>query len=145
MVCPYCSQSTQVTNSRRRKPGFSIWRRRYCQRCQQAFTTLEQPVVETIIVLKTADGQLEPLKQQNLYVTIFLALGGLKTAADEAYYLTETCLNKALSLGSADITEKELQYIIFETLKAYQPTAAQRYLLEELNLTEAEFLKNSKE
>ena len=141
MVCPYCSHSTRVTNSRRRKPGFSTWRRRYCPKCQQAFSTIEQPVIETIIVLEAAGGQLRPLKQQNLYITIFKALGGLEGALDEAHYLTETCLNKALGLGLASLPEKKLRLIIFETLKAYRKTAAQRYLLEEFNLTESEFLK----
>lgn len=139
MVCPYCTSPTHVTNSRRRRLGYSIWRRRECLTCQQVFSTLEYPIVEKIIVLKTLEGRLKPLKQINVYTTVFQALGGLKAASETAQHLTETCLNKILQQGEPVVSEKHLQKIIFATLKAYQHTAAQRYLLEELNTTEEEF------
>ena len=143
MVCPYCLQTTKVTNSRRRKPGFSTWRRRYCQQCRLAFSTLEQPLIDSLIVVKGADGTLKPLRYSDTYVRVFKALGGLETASEAAVHLTKTCLDKALALKQPVIAASLLERICFETLKAYQATAGQRYLLEVLNQTEAEFLQSN--
>ena len=129
MVCPFCSQTTRVTNSRPRQNSLSVWRRRFCQKCQQAFSTTETINTESLIALKDEYGILKSLNYEDIYISVFQALGGLKEASETAKHLTLSCLNKVFKQQKPLLSEKELQTIIFETLTAFQKEAGQRYQL----------------
>ena len=136
MVCPYCHKDTKVSNSRPHKAGFSVWRRRRCQDCQIAFTTLEQILIESTISSKDFEGSLKPLRRQDIYINVFNALGSLKSVSEEAEQLTLTCINKLLNEKTAVLDQNLIERHIFETLSAYQNLAGQRYLLNELKRTQ---------
>ena len=136
MVCLYCYQKTRVANSRVAAAGYSIWRRRYCSNCQTAFTTSEQIVLESVIAFKTADGILKALRREDIYISVFNALGGLKSLSEAAEHLTRTCINKLLQQGQSVLDQQQVEKIVFETLNAYQTVAGQRYLLNEIGRTQ---------
>ena len=131
MVCPYCQTNTKVKNSRPRQSSFSIWRRRFCPKCEIAFTTRETIITEFIINIKDAQGHLKPLNYTELYISVYKALEGLNKQAEIAQYLTETCLNKCLKSAQAVIDYNFYHKQIFETLNAYNKSVGQRYLLNE--------------
>ena len=136
MVCPYCHQVTKVGNSRRRRAGFSVWRRRCCHTCKISFTTTENILIESVIVFKDAQGALKPIRRSDIHISIFNALGGLKSASKDAEALTLTCLDKLLNEKQAVLPITTLEKHIFETLQAVDPLAGQRYLLNELQRTQ---------
>ncbi len=132
MVCPYCHQNTQVRNSRPQRAGFSVWRRRHCEKCRITFTTSEQMTLESVIALNTADGSLNPLRYADIYVSCFKALNGLKDASEIAERLTQTILEKLFKERQAIVEQALLEKYIFETLSAYHALAGQTYLINEL-------------
>lgn len=132
MVCPICGENAEVSNSRKRRSGFSVWRRRRCQGCSNVFTTVEQIATESVAAFKAAEGGLKPLRRSEVYVSVFKALGGLETAASTAEQLTLTCLDKILGERTAVLEQRTIEKHIFETLSAYRSLAGQRYLLNEL-------------
>ena len=55
MRCPSCgtkNTATPVIDSRKKKDGEIIWRRRECGNCKQRFTTNER-VIEKYLIAKT--------------------------------------------------------------------------------------------
>ena len=135
MVCPICGGNAEVSNSRKRRGGFSVWRRRRCRSCSNAFTTIEQIATESVIAFKAVGGDLRPLRRSDVYVSVFKALGGLRTASLTAEQLTLTCFDKILGERTAVLEQRTIEKHIFETLSAYQDLAGQRYLLNELGRT----------
>lgn len=135
MVCPVCGGNSEVVNSRKRRNGFSVWRRRRCGDCSGAFTTIEQIATESVIAFKTAEGDLKPLRRADIYVSVLKALDGLEAASAAAEQLTLTCLDKILAERAAVLEQRTIEKHVFETLNAYRSLAGQRYLLNELQRT----------
>ena len=129
MVCPYCQLYTQIKNSRPRKSGLSVWRRRFCPNCRILFTTTETIVVESILKIKDSEGDLHTLSYSDIYVDVFKALGGLKQHIEASDYLSMVCYDKLLKLAQPIFKKTEFEKLIFDTLNAYNKLAGQRYLI----------------
>ncbi len=66
MKCPVCSnQDTRVTNSRLTGDGYSVRRRRECEKCSFRFSTYEQVEILDLIVVKR-DGSREVYSKSKL-------------------------------------------------------------------------------
>ena len=124
MNCIFCDAGkTNVTNSRSR--GYEIWRRRQCGQCSSVWTTRETVDYSTSHrISNTSSEQLRPLQRDDTLFMIRDSLQHRKDAESAASELTDTVLSKVLALHSSNISEKDLNRIIAETLKAYDPTAA---------------------
>ena len=132
MVCIYCKKSTKVTNTRPRKGGWSVWRRRWCPECLIAFTTLENIPLTSVITIKNADGSLRSMSYGQIFISVHKALGASQQAIQEAEYLTSNIIDKLFEQQQAVLSVDFVQQQIFETLTLYQPKAGQRYQLEEI-------------
>lgn len=133
MVCVYCKQPTKVTNTRPRRTGWSIWRRRWCQKCQLSFTTLENMSVASAIAIKSPQGHLQPANYSQIFISLYKALGNTQKDIEEAEYLTLNVIDKLFKQQQAILTTSFVKQQIFETLNSYQTKAGQRYLLEEMD------------
>ena len=92
-------------------------------------------MIESVIAFKDAQGALKHIRRSDIHISIFNALGGLKSASKDAEALTLTCLDKLLNEKQAVLPLTTLEKHIFETLRVVDPLAGQRYLLNELKRT----------
>jgi transcriptional repressor NrdR len=73
MKCPFCGQDKdRVVDTRTRKDGKAIRRRRLCLNCGRRFITLEEVEDKTLYVVK-ADGRREPYDQKKIKKGIQIA------------------------------------------------------------------------
>lgn len=73
MKCPFCGQDKdRVVDTRTRKDGKAIRRRRLCLNCGRRFTTLEEVEDKTLYVVK-ADGRREPYDRKKIKKGIQIA------------------------------------------------------------------------
>ena len=126
MVCPYCSNSTKVTNSRHQARSNGVWRRRSCLSCSASWTTNEQ--INNSTALKLEDnGKIQPFSRDILLLSIYDAQKHSKTAQKDSEHLTDTIINKVSKRKSAFIERSELVSIATKVLKAYDPIAGSVY------------------
>lgn len=90
-------------------------------------TSYEALSPESVIVVNLANGQRVPLTEAAASGPIYAALGSI-TEAGAAESLGKTCLAKIFNLGQAEINQADLERIIYQTLRPYNPRAALRYL-----------------
>ena len=80
MNCPVCSnKDTKVIDSRLSGEGFSIRRRRECQKCDFRFSTLEEMEILDLVLIKR-DGRRESYNRDKL-------VKGLRTSLEKRSYL----------------------------------------------------------
>ncbi len=131
MVCIYCGNKTEVTNSRAKARNPSVWRRRACKRCGAQFTTLELPSYGTALTVQGQDKKhLYPFSRDKLFLSLYQALGHRKAALDDATALTSTVVghlfqNKMFKNGV--LGSKDLSLTVYQVLKRFDPLAATSY------------------
>jgi transcriptional repressor NrdR len=127
MNCPVCNNNdTKVVDSRLGGEGFSIRRRRSCQKCDFRFSTIEEMEILDLIVIKR-DGHRENYKRDKL-------MRGLSTSLEKRQYLEED-FHKLINEIERDIqkkakneiTSKQLGEIVMKNLKSFDQVAYIRY------------------
>jgi transcriptional repressor NrdR len=128
MVCIYCQQSTNVSNSRLQKRNNTVWRRRVCTACRQIFTTVERAELNTAIVV-LGDQVTEPLDRDALLVAIYESCKHRPSALHDAIGLTATAISditkKTASNGT--ISAHALHDTVRAVLQRFDPAAATIY------------------
>lgn len=127
MVCPYCRVKTRVVNSRPQRRRYQVWRRRQCPGCQATTTSYERLAPESVVSVRLAGGRRLPLAEIAVGGPIYAALGA-DSEAEAAAALTQTCLAKVFDRQQAEISQQQLELIIYQTLRPYSRRAALRYL-----------------
>ncbi len=102
MVCLYCGNSTQVTNSRPQKRTNTTWRRRQCTACHKIVTTEEAALLSSVIAVERLNGQIVPFEREKLLVSLYNSLRHRKTALRDAVALTNTVISLLIP-QSADV------------------------------------------
>jgi len=127
MNCPVCNhKDTKVLDSRLGGEGFSIRRRRMCQKCDFRFSTIEEMEILDLIVIKR-DGHRENYNKDKL-------IRGLRTSLEKRQYLEEN-FHKLVNEIERDIqkksknevTSKQLGEIVMKRLKSFDQVAYIRY------------------
>lgn len=127
MNCPICNnQDTKVIDSRLSGEGFSIRRRRQCQKCNFRFSSIEEIELLDLVVIKR-DGRRESYNRDKL-------IKGLRTSLEKRPYLEED-FHKLIRIierdiqkkSNSEITFKDLGEIIMKHLKNFDEVAYIRY------------------
>lgn len=127
MNCPACnSKDTKVVDSRLVGEGFSIRRRRLCQKCGFRFSTVEETAILDLIVIKR-DGRRENYTKEKL-------IRGLRTSLEKRQYLEEN-FSRLISeierdiqkIAKNEVTSKQLGEIVMKRLKSFDQVAYIRY------------------
>jgi len=127
MNCPVCKhKDTKVVDSRLSGEGFSIRRRRICQKCDFRFTTKEEMEILDLTVIKR-DGHRENYNKDKL-------IRGLRTSLEKRQYLEDN-FHKLINEIERDvqkkakneITSKQLGEIVMKKLKSFDQVAYIRY------------------
>ena len=127
MNCPVCNKSdTKVVDSRLSGEGFSIRRRRLCEKCHYRFSTLEEIEILDLVVIKR-DGRRENYSRDKL-------VKGMRTSLEKRPYLeedfqslvreTEREIQKA---ARGEITSRAIGEIVMKRLRLFDQVAYIRY------------------
>src|SRR5664279_3068123 len=93
MVCVYCGNDTQVTNSRLQKRNNAVWRRRTCKECSATITTLERIDLETAVMV-VDESVHTPFSRDKLFISIYNSCKHRKSAQADASGLTDTIISR---------------------------------------------------
>ena len=131
MVCIYCQNETEVTNSRPKARTPSVWRRRACKVCVAQFTTMELPDYSTALVIRSQDGKkLYPFSRDKLFLSLYKSLGHRPDALNSSTALCTTVIGRLLSKNQALDAIISVQFVAkttYLTLKRYDPLGANTY------------------
>ena len=127
MNCPVCSnKDTKVIDSRLSGEGFSIRRRRECQKCDFRFSTLEEMEILDLVLIKR-DGRRESYNRDKL-------VKGLRTSLEKRSYLEENFqklireIERDVQKNSTnEITSEQVGEILMKRLKSFDQVAYIRY------------------
>jgi transcriptional repressor NrdR len=128
MVCIYCNETTQVYNSRLQKRTNSVWRRRKCNSCGAAFSTLEIAQYENIWMVQGVDGILAPFSRDKLLLSLYASCRHRQTAINDATALTETVMGGILAdKTGGSIQSRHLKQVIQVVLNRFDKVASTHY------------------
>ncbi|MBT4849993.1 transcriptional repressor NrdR [Candidatus Parcubacteria bacterium] len=127
MNCPVCSnKDTKVIDSRLSGEGFSIRRRRECQKCDFRFSTLEEMEILDLVLIKR-DGRRESYNRDKL-------VKGLRTSLEKRSYLEENFQKLIREIerdvqkkSTNEITSEQVGEILMKRLKSFDQVAYIRY------------------
>lgn len=126
MRCLRCKESdTRVIDSRIIEDGFTIRRRRECQRCGYRFTTYEKLELDIMIVKK--DGRREPYNREKL-------LSGIRKACHKRPISEETIKQfiddlelELIQFGESEVPAKFIGEKVMEALRKWDKVAYIRF------------------
>lgn len=128
MVCIYCGQNTQVTNSRLQRRDNHTWRRRMCTACRSVFTTTEQPELETTVAVRTAANELTSFNRDKLFLSIYKSCEHRPTALADATGLTKIIIGNMLQRPrTAELHAQTIKDTAFQALSRFDLAAANVY------------------
>lgn len=127
MNCPICNKKdTKVIDSRLIGEGFSIRRRRMCEKCSYRFSTIEDIEILDLVVIKR-DGRRENYSRDKL-------IRGLRTSLEKRPYLEEDFQKlvrdierDVQKIGSNEITSKDIGEVVMKKIKNFDQVAYIRY------------------
>ncbi len=126
MVCPYCSNDSQVINSRHQKRPNNVWRRRKCIKCSAVWTSVERPEYSTIWRV-SHNGHLLDFMPETLLISLYEALRHKKSANLDAKHICDTVIQKLASKHNAILTTDQIKKTSYDILRRYDKVAAALY------------------
>jgi transcriptional repressor NrdR len=127
MVCIYCSGQTRVINSRPQKRLHQTWRRRTCVDCGAMFTTNESIDFGTSVTVRQENGRLRPFNRDELFMSVYRAVGHRERPITDAAALTSTITSKLLSGADAALKPNDITKATLAVLKRFDRAAAVQY------------------
>jgi len=130
MVCVFCGNETQVTNSRHQRRNNNVWRRRRCGACHSVFTTIES--VDYASALRVnVNGDFKPFLSDLLYTEVLLTLSHRKMAYMDAREVTNTIIKNLLGLPSHPLfLPTDISRVTAQVLQKFDKRAWHRYAAE---------------
>ena len=127
MHCPVCnSTETKVTDSRVINDGFSIKRRRECDKCAYRFSTREDIEIFDLTVVKR-DGRREPYSKEKLTAGLQHSLHKLPVTQDAFSRLVQNIERDIQKKKRREITSSEIGEIIIKRLRKFNKVAYIRF------------------
>ena len=127
MKCPYCGHNKdKVIDSREKRGGEAIRRRRTCLACSRRFTTYERTEEAPYMVIKR-DGRREPFDRQKILRGLLKACEKRPISVTTLEELTDTIEQKLLERSEREIPTSEVGSFIMEKLKELDKVAYVRF------------------
>lgn len=140
MKCPFCGTTeSRVVDTR--EVGQGIRRRRECQRCGQRFTTYEQVVKATLLVVKR-DGRREPFDRQKLFEGIWKACAKRPIASEEIERLVGEIESALYGMGQPEVPSRVIGEMVMERLRKLDGVAYVRFASVYRSFADLEALKH---
>jgi len=127
MRCPYCGQEeSKVMDSRFRKEGNVIRRRRECLQCARRFTTYER-IEENMPHVIKKDGRREPFDRSKIMAGIRRACEKLPISIDQMEELVGDVERHFSDMGEREIDSKAIGELVIGKLRRLHPVAYVRF------------------
>jgi transcriptional repressor NrdR len=127
MRCPYCGfDQSKVMDSRFRKEGNVIRRRRECLKCARRFTTYER-IEEMLPPVVKKDGRREPFDRQKIINGVKRACEKLPISMDQMEELVTEVERHFSESGEREITTKDIGEYVVAKLRELHPVAYVRF------------------
>ena len=127
MHCPVCSnKNTSVVDSRPVEGGFSIRRRRECDKCHYRFTTTEEIELLDVMIVKR-NGERESYMRDKLTSGIKKSLTKRQYTQENFSRLIRTIERDIQRKKSREISSRDLGNIIMRRLKNFDKVAYIRF------------------
>lgn len=127
MRCPFCqSLDTKVVDSRNLKEGFSIRRRRKCDKCTRRFTTYENIEIKMPNVVKL-DGRREAFQRAKILSGIEKACQKRPISTEQIDKLVENIEKKILEVSTKEVPTKQIGNLVMLFLRTLDPVAYIRF------------------
>ncbi len=127
MKCPYCEhQEDRVIDSRSKREGASIRRRRECLKCGKRFTTYEYIEVTPLVVVKT-DSRSEPFERGKLKRGIVTALAKRPVSPEAIEKIVSDIEEQCHESGRQQVTSQAIGEMVMKALKAVDVVAYIRF------------------
>ena len=127
MKCPACHKpDTRVMDSRLIEDGLAIRRRRECGRCDFRFSTMEEPEILNLTVIKR-DGRHEPYSREKLEVGLRRSFQKLPLTQDEFKRLVNRIERDIQITGRQEIKSADIGEILMKHLKRTNQVAYIRF------------------
>ncbi len=127
MKCPSChNDDTSVLDSRLTEEGFSIRRRRECDRCGHRFSTVEEVEILNLTVVKR-DGRREPYNRDKLEAGLKKSLEKRPVTADRFKKLIGLIERDIQLRGRTEVTSEQIGEIIMKRLQKFDMIAYIRF------------------
>ena len=127
MKCPFCGNSdTKVIDTRTMEDQSAIRRRRYCEKCQQRFTTYERIDSLPLSVIKSNNTR-ELFDREKLIKGIMMSCNKRPVSIEQIEQLAADIENNVLNSMRREIHSKELGEMVMEKLKDLDEVAYVRF------------------
>jgi transcriptional repressor NrdR len=127
MVCTYCGKDTRVVNSRLKRKGNQVWRRRHCVSCGATFSTEETARHE--LAWQVWDGDRpQPFLRDKLFLSLYKSCEHRKTALTDAQGLTDTVIRKLPAhMADSTVSGRDIAQIVQIALNRFDKAASVHY------------------
>jgi transcriptional repressor NrdR len=127
MKCPFCDNTdTRVIDTRTMDDQSAIRRRRYCDKCQQRFTTYERIDSLPLSVIKSNNTR-ELFDREKLVKGIMMSCNKRPVSIEQIEQLALEIENSVLNSMRREIPSKELGEMVMERLKNIDEVAYVRF------------------
>ena len=127
MKCPYCGYSEdKVVDSRAKREGAAIRRRRECLNCGARFTTYEY-IEGTPLVVQKRDGRSEPFDRGKLKRGVIIALAKRPVSPEAIERLVSEVEESFHEPARQQVMSKGIGELVMDKLKALDEVAYIRF------------------
>ena len=124
MRCIFCDFETKVTN--KRDVGTLTRRRRECLKCKKRFTTLEQPELKQIMVIKK-DNSREVFDREKIRKGLIKACEKRPISIDKIEKALKEIESKLIDSNKKEVKTKTIGNLVMKTLKKLDKVAYIRF------------------
>lgn len=127
MNCPICNKKdTKVIDSRLIGEGFSIRRRRACEKCSYRFSTIEEIEILDLVVIKR-DGHRENYSRDKMIRGLRTSLEKRPYLEDEFQKLIRDIERDIQKVSGNEITSQAIGEVVMKKIKSFDQVAYIRY------------------
>jgi len=126
MLCPTCKTETKVVDSRVAQDGFSVRRRRECDKCGERFSTVEEMELLDITVVKR-DGTREAYDPEKMEMGIRLSLRKRPFTNESFRSLISRVERDIQKRRKREITSNEIGEVVMHQLKTFDKVGYIRF------------------
>jgi transcriptional repressor NrdR len=127
MNCPFCNATdTKVIDSRLMTDGFSVKRRRKCEKCEKRFNTYEKIELSMPMVVKS-DGRREEYRRDKILKGIGMACQKRPISTAQIERIIENIERSILELNDKEITSYDIGQFVTDYLRNLDPVAYVRF------------------
>ncbi len=127
MKCPFCGKDdTKVIDTRAMDDNTVIRRRRFCEGCNERFTTYEKIDSIPLTVVKS-DNTRETFDRNKLIKGILISCSKRPVAREQIEDLANDIENSILNSAKKEVASKEIGEMVMEKLKDIDEVAYVRF------------------